>query len=466
MRIDGQEVQDTVRPKRRKMWPLLGIGAFVAAIVVFSFWRRDVQEESPKMLGSVWTAQTEGASRLYFIMEEKRSRRGHFDTDGMYSFNMPYSIFTLHARNSRDGDAPAVCTVARTDGGVADFAKYQVKLHLIEQSEILGPQDSVLWLWNDGLEARNLNTLELVWTSDKLKELNPELGALLPTDRKYYKVLGTLKALTYKGSDARYFQIDPRSGKIQVVNNATLARLSREHTKTADTAFQSLYPDSDSLWSTSVGGLMWGSMIDEATNTWYGMLSSDEQAPSDWKHPRYGFGLSGEVSRSFYRTGFRLERSRILDETHVLLDRASVKKMCDQSFLMGGFLRRPNVDNVWIVTDSADESSAQKSPKAPKVRTARANGKSYLVLHRKAIGDDSPWQVTRLGLDGTVHWTSNTGLADPQHLCDGHGAIVFTGFADHSQPTAKRPDLLVFIDEIKGEVRKLNLITGEMTVGS
>lgn len=446
---------DELAPPPRARW---NKGAILAVVVIVAVlvggWMlgrltRDVQTAAPRMLGGLWTAPAGGTARVYYAMEEERAEQGYFDSDMLHSYRLPYSIFTLHARNARDGGSPTVTTLGRRDQGVAK--DYKVTIHLVEPPEILGPQGNLLWIWMDSLTARDLGTLAPVWTAEKIKALNPELGKLMPKEHKYYKVLGGLNALVFKGADARFFQIDPGTGAIQPVDEARLAAMSKEYTKTADSAFSSLDPESNSLWSTSESGLMWDSLIDEAAGKWYGLLTANERAPEYWKNPRYGFGPSGEVSRALFQANCTIEPSKTTVEPNVRLDPASVSPLGTERFLMGGFLRRPNVDSVWFVGDSGGNAGSQP-----------ADGRSCVVLHRKMLGADSPWQLTRVGLDGKVHWTRSTGLADLEHLSDGSGAIVFSGFADHSQPTNSRPDLLVFVDEKTGKVQRLNLVSDEM----
>ena len=45
--------------------------------------------------------------------------------------------------------------------------------------------------------------------------------------------------------------------------------------------------------------------------------------------------------------------------------------------------------------------------------------KSFIVLHRKAIGEKSPWMLTRLGVDGVRHWTTEIALTELDHVSDG-----------------------------------------------
>lgn len=415
-------------PTRRRWWLLVVLTVVVPAIyVLVDLWTFDIQVSPARVLGPIWTADAGDGPRLYYLMEEeRRQRRIPSYARRRYWFTVSYSVFTLRARDARTGEAAGVAELARIDNAVFG-----------QGPEILGPQGGVLWLWNEGAEARDLQTMQPVFTTETLKELNPEPATLLPVDRQYYKVLGTLKLLVFKGRDARYFQVDADSGKIEPLDDATLG--SYFHTNKADDAFTYLYPDSDSLSSTSVSGLMWNSLTHG--RTWYALLSDEERAdllanPGDAKAPWR------EAARSLYRGTFELEHRPLLGRHEILLDLATVTPVGDTRFLMGGFLRRSRDGNVWPVGD----------------------GTSYLVLHKNALGNETPWYVTRLGLDGSVHWSCSTGLADLHHVCDGGGTAVFTGFADNAQPTRKRPDLFVYIDELTGDVRTLNLVSNEISV--
>ena len=411
---------------RRGLWFIPIFGLILGGVLFINLWTYDRPNEPPRLLGSVWTAKVTGQPRLYYVMEEERyQRRVPSYAQRQNWFTVSYALFTLHARDAHNGTRANTTELARIDNAVSG-----------QGPEILGPQGNVLWLWNGNLEGRKLDTLESLWTATKLTELNPDLAAVLPTDRQYYKVLGKLNALVFKGKDARYFQIDSATGKIQPLDDVTLGR--HFHTKKADDTFTYLFPESDSLWSTSISGLMWNSLT--VGDTWYALLSADERA-NLVDSPGNGNAPWGESARSLYRVTFQWEYRKLLGTNEIKLNPAAVTAVNAERFLMGGFLRRPNTEGLWTVD----------------------GGKSYLVLHRRELGDSSPWYVTRLGLDGTIHWTHCTGLADPQHLCDGQGTVIFTGFAASSQPTRKRPDLFVFIDELSGQTRMLNLVNNEIT---
>lgn len=427
------EIQLVGVPKAKKsrgtLWVTLFIALVLGGTLFITLWTRDGQSAPPRMLGSVCTAKVADQPRLFYVMEEERwQRRIPSYARRMYWFTVSYSLFTLHARDAHSG-----VDAGRTELARIDFAPSG------QGPEILGPQGDILWLWNAGLEGRKTDTLELVWSEAKLAEVNPDVASLFPDERKYCKVIGQLNGLVFKGKDARYFQADSATGRIQPLDDAKLGALF--HTGRADDGFTYNFSGADSLWSTSVGGLMWNSLT--SGDMWYALMSNDERAKLVGS-PGSGNAPWGESSRQLYRGKFEWEYRQVLGTNEVKLDLDTVAPVNGERFLMAGFLRRPNTTKLWTVDD----------------------GKSFLVLHRKEIGADSPWHITRLGLDGTIHWTCSTGLADPMHLCDGLGSLVFTGFAASSQPTRKRPDLFVFVNEQTGEARTLNLVSNEFKAAS
>lgn len=413
------------KKSRGTLWVSLFFALVLGGTLFITLWTRDGQSAPPRMTGSVCTAKVADEPRIYYVMEEERwERRIPSFAMRRHWFTVSYSLFTLHARHARSGAETGRKELARIDNAPSGSGP-----------EILGPQGDILWLWNGGLEGRKIDTLEPVWSVAKLAEINPDAASLIPEERKYCKVIGKLNALVFKGKDARYFQADAATGRIQPLDDATLGGLF--HTGRADDGFTYNSSGTESLWSTSVGGLMWNSLT--SGDMWYALMSSDERAKLVGS-PGRGIAPWGESSRQLYRGRFEWEYRQVLGTNEVKLELDTVAPVNAERFLMAGFLRRPNTTKLWTVDD----------------------GKSFLVLHRKEIGADGPWHITRLGLDGTVHWTCSTGLADPMHLCDGGGTLIFTGFAASSQPTRKRPDLFVFVEEQTGETRTLNLVRNEI----
>src|SRR6185369_5664558 len=160
-----------------------------------------------------------------------------YDPDGAYTYEHSYSVYQLHARAAADGSALASVQVARLDTTGPDFKKYRAYQTLPDGPGILGPQADVLWLWNNGPEARDARTLQPIWTVETLAARSPATGKLLPDDPKYAKVVGAIDQLVLKTTDARYVRVDRTTGDLQPVDEASLAALSEAHTKTADTAF-------------------------------------------------------------------------------------------------------------------------------------------------------------------------------------------------------------------------------------
>ena len=348
-------------------------------------------------------------------MEEERSQRR---TRGrVYSYTVSYSVFTLRSRDARSGAVTGEEVLARIDNAGDGPA-------------IIGPAGSVLWMWNDGLVAMSLTTLKPVWSFEKLKQLNPELGALLPVDRKYYKVLERFNALAYKGADARYFQIDDATGKIEVLDAAALA--SYNNYGRADQGFSAMRTPGEPIRNLSFMGLLSNSLTND--DKWYALLTAEDRAKL-YKSPLSSRNVSGEESRQLYRGNFTWEDRPALGTKEVLLDLDTVLPVNDERYLMGGFLVRQSTDEPW----------------------RPEGGKDALVLHKKLLGQNTPFHLTRLKLDGTAAWNCSIGLADLIYIGDAGDTVVFTGFADKSEPTNERPERIVMIDEKTGAARAVNL---------
>jgi len=441
-------------------WKLC-IGAALALLLIVGGYvlvarTRDMQRSPPRLIGNVFTASVDGEVRVYFVTREDRSTTRPYDTEGAYTYEHSYSLYTLHARNAADGSALAAAQIARIETTSPDFKKYQAYQTLPDGPGILGPQGDVLWLWNNGPEARELRTLGPAWTTDSLKTRNPPFASLLPDDPKYAKVIGALDAMIFKAKDARYFCIDRATGEFQVVDESTLAPLSPEHTKTADSAFSGLGPTGKSLRSVSVSGLIVNEVLDDGT--WYALLTP---AQRESLRERLGYieewnlrmGSVAETATSLFRGRYTLERERNLPRTTIRLDLASVAPVGNERLLMAGFLRRPGAAGAWTIA-------------SPPGVAGSSGATSYIFLHRLTIGEKGVWSLTRIGSDGTKHWTRDTGLTELNHVCDGGTSIVITGFTPDSRPKGHWPERMIFVDEATGALRMLNVASGELTAGN
>jgi hypothetical protein len=387
----------------------------VGGLIVLTLKANDHRLREPRLSSAVWTAQADGQPRLYFVMEEERSQRRH--RGSVYPYTVTYSLFTLRSRDARTGDVTGEQELARIDNAG-------------DGPLVIGPQGSVLWMWNDGLVAMSLSTLKPVWSAEKLKQLNPELGAFLPVDRKYYKVLERFNALAYKGADARYYQVDDATGKISILDEAALA--SHDNHGRAEQAFSEMDSPGQPVRNLGFMGVLWNSFTHE--DKWYALLTTEARAKL-YKAPGRGSTASGEDARQLYRGNFTWEDRPALGSKEVLLDMDTVAPLNDERYLMGGFLIRRSTNKMWRPEGGAD----------------------VLVMHKKLLGENTPLHLTRLRLDGTTAWSSSIGLADLKMVCDAGDTIVFTGFADMSEPTDERPERLVMIDERTGATRTVTL---------
>ena len=387
----------------------------VGGAIVLSLKANDHRLREPRLSSAVWTAQADGQPRLYFVMEEERSQRRY--RGRVYPYTVTYSLFTLRSRDARTGAVTGEQELARIDNAG-------------DGPLVIGPQGSVLWMWNDGLVAMNLGTLKPVWSAEKLKQLNPELGAFLPVDRKYFKVLGKFDALAYKGADARYYQVDDATGKITVLDETALA--SHDSYGRAEQAFSEMHTPGEPERNIGFMGVLWNSFAHD--DKWYALLTAEQRAKL-YEAPGRGGTASGEDARQLYRANFTWEDRPALGSKEVLLDMETVAPLNDERYLMGGFLIRRSTNKVWRPEGGTD----------------------VLVMHKKLLGQNTPFHLTRLKLDGTAAWSASIGLADLKMVCDAGDTIVFTGFADHSEPTGERPERIVMIDEKTGAVRSVSL---------
>lgn len=408
-------------PSRGKFTALAIVALVVVLAVGIPFITRSARVTEPRELsGRLWVATAGGLPRVYYVTEEEHSQYGRYRTRRS-------GVFHLFARDPRTGEQVAGGELAKIPNARSD-----------QGPEIIGVAGGMLWVWNGGLEGRDLSSLQPVWTAEKLKQVNPEAGQFLPAEKKFYKAHPSLDALVYKGLDTRYFRVDPAGGKLEVVPDEALGQFA--WSKKADDGFTWPWPESGSIRPLSVADLMWDSLPTDEGD-WYAMVSAEEGRNfSHW--PKRGKAPYGDVARSLHRTTYKPDHK---GEPGV--DVKAFEPVGDRRFVLGGFLRRPG--------------GAFYNEKAWRC----ADGKSVLVLSKTVLGESAPWQLTRLGLDGAEDWTRSTGLAELQHFADGQGAVVFAGYADFAQPTRNRPNLLVFIDEATGRALTLNVKSGELRPG-
>lgn len=439
--------------------------AAVAAFWVFVLQTRDVQRVPPHVVGSVWPVRVDDATRICFITREDRAEVRSFDVEGVYTYQHTYSIYLLHGRDARSGALIASVEIARVDTTKPDFKRNVAKVTLAEDPEILGTVDDSIWLWNRGLESRNGATFATQRTPADVSAANPALAASLPDDRKYARVSKALNALVIKSRDARYYKADPATAKLEPVDEATLAALSTEHTKTAESAFATLVAAGRSL-AASTGPGVWCRKAFVEDGVWLALLTADERARlsprlgslEDWEYHNWAFSF-GESPRMAFRGRYKVTPEPNFARNAMDLDLASVEPLNQDRLLMSGFLRRPGGGGAWTLpAEALAGSQADRSAHQPKAQ---------LVLHRNALGEKQPWRLMKLGWNGKVYWDRSTGLNELDELCDGDGMIVLTGLsvADADEPKGARPGRMLFISEDTGSAVSLNVVSGEMSRG-
>lgn len=455
--------RETTHPVRRasrgfSRWLLLLVmvvgGAALAALCLLFFRTRDIQRTPPRLIGNLWAAPASAAAsarRVYFVTREDRAESRAYDVDANYTYQHSYSLYVLHCRDA-EGQLLTSTQLARIETTSPDFNRYRAYATLPDGPGILGVQADVLWLWNNGPEARDLNTLAPVWSAADQRARDPIAAKLLPDDPKYVRVISPLNALVFKGADAAYYQINlapalAGQSQFQPIDEHALAAFSQEHSKTADTAFRTAPSRGKSLNSVSVAGLIFNELLDDGA--WYALLSSDQR---DALTGRLGFleewplraGQVRESPASLYAATYSTEPAPAFKRTRLQLDLSTLSPRGSDRFIMAGFLRKPDTQDAWSVPIPSDASPA--SP---------AN--AYLVLHRQAISTTSPWLLTLLSTDGSKLWTCDTSLTELAHVADGGSSIIISGFRTSTEPTALRPEHLLFIDLASGALKALDL---------
>lgn len=428
---------------------VVAFAAFAGLSLLF-FRTRDIQRTPPRIIGNVWSSLAESGGRVYFVTREDRAETRAYDVDASYSYDHSYSLYVLHCR-AADGRLLNSSLIARIETTSPDFKRYRAYATLPDGPGILGTQADVIWLWNKGPEARDLNTLNPVWRAADQMSRDPKAARLLPDDPKYTRVISPLDAMVFKGTDAAYYQIarGPGTGdaQFQPIDEQALAALSQEHSKTADSAFRTAPSRGKSLNPVSVSGLVVNDVL--ADGAWYALLSSDQRQALTG---RLGFleewhlrtAQVHESAATLHAGTYAAEVDRSFQRTRLQLDLASVQPRGTARFIMAGFLRKPGAASEWSVEPASGAASA-------------TSGKAYVVLHRQAIGDKAPWLLTLLRTDGSEAWTCDTSLTEIGQVADAGSAIVLTGFRASDQPTALRAEQVLFINLASGTLNVLDL---------
>lgn len=363
----------------------------------------------PNLTGSLWSADAAGRKTLYYVIEEERqnapSRRRSTSTFTRYELIARDLVTAQLLKKERLRDVRGATTGRGPD--------------------ILGPAPGALWLWNEGPEARDYQSLKVRFESADLQKNNPELASVLPTDKKFYKVSTPHNALLFKGTDARFYQIDAQTGKISPARTDLLQNVTWMNS--VEEGFRYVQPPGRYEVSLIWEGLQIRSFV-TPTRLWYSLLSDEERDKvSRW--PGGSDAPYGEVARQLYRTPYTPD-----DQGKPEIQPSAIQKVGKERFLQGGFLKRSR-QAVWDVPDPS----------------------SSLVLCKDALGENKPWVLARLTRDGKALWRRSTGLFKIEELADGGEWVILYGFTDNREPTRDRPARLVWINTATGKHQEVGV---------
>lgn len=407
------------RHSRGWIWPLLGLTLLVGVLVAFGLFARDVQDTPPSISGRLWRARVGDTTLVVYVTQEERSKAVRGVSDD-YSRHEPYTRYELVARRLPDG-----------------LRVKSLKLADIRRSPnagdplIIGVVGDVIWLWRDGLEARNLRDLSVQATMATLAGTGAESAAdILPREPKGYAILAEPPTLVARGRDARFYAIEPGAGAVRQVDPSTFP--STTSSTRLEDRFDYLVPPGQSRPFTSPSNILQRSFL-TSDGKWYALMSESERTgvsrwPSGEEHPY------GEVARSPYRTTYKLD-----DRRKPEVDTARLRVLGTERLIQAGFVVR----YAWSMWDVSDPSSS-------------------LVLAKNALGSSAPWVIVRLARDGTVLWRTSTELTAPSELLDLGDHIAFIGPETRDGPSDRQRQRLVWISERTGTRHAVSIATGEV----
>lgn len=382
------------------------VAAALVGIAACDTRTRDVQDAPPRLSGTVWRAASNGETLVVYLTREERSTGPALSDEPSVHTN-PYSRVVLTVRRVPD-----------------DSVVHSLPLGDIKRGDdnhlpsIIGIVGDVVWLWRGELEARRLSDLSIIASLRTLAGKGAESQSdPLPGELAAYAIAPEPPTLIARGKDARFYAIDAATSSVTPFDPATLPATGYGR---IDDRFNALVPPGRARGFAQPHDVMQRSFL-TSTGQWYALLSESERG-SVTRWPRGEDHPTGQVARSLYRTGYRMD-----DRRQPEIDPGRLTQIGGARLIQAGFLvRGPGA--VW---DVADPSSS-------------------LVLAKGELGTASPWEVVRLARDGSVVWRTSTGMAHPSALLDLGSHVAFLESAAGSER-------LVWIDTRSGESRTVSL---------
>ena len=406
------------------------IGSFALGIVVSTV--LEVGESHPvELIGELWTGQDEGHTGLYFLTQEIKHK---------FAFKEPFLIpqviefkrYMLHRWDLSQGHEQAKIFLADREGreGVP---------------KVLGLVRGWLWLWNDHLEARDLETLEIRGGSETLLEANPTLAQVFPHHPDFFRISAREQSLLVKSLDAQYFilldsgwqlklledeklgvtELDCRLNWLRIPQERCQAERSAVWYGKAQYLFESARSKGQELWGTTISDYLHQSLRGE--HAWYALLSQEERSHVTANDLHHAGRPTGDVARQFYQAPYHLDTWG--KELVLNLDR--IEALGNDRFLKGGMLIRRDV-----IEEHNDSWLLETPP-------------SVLVLYKTTIQKESPWELARLGLDGKILWQANSGLSVIQHYLPTNQTVVFGGYAFTKPGTSEKSVFQIVLIDVQ-----------------
>ncbi len=430
----------TATPDKRRH-PVIGglvvLGAlsvmFVLGAILAKF--LELQDTSPpELIGGLWNAKVDQDQTVYLLTEKviHELRLTKFLPWEKTTFRR----YTLQSRKSQDGSILAEEILGdRYSRG--------------QPSEILGIAGNYLWLWNEQLEVRDLKTLELVADSETLRSTNASFGGVFPNSSKFFRVSARLDTLIFQSLDARYFIVSPQEWILRELVDENMKSTAldcrqdwTQHQTSngivecgkvwygkAKSLFQIAESDGKSLWGTTYNDYLHQSLRDK--EAWYALLSPEEKnklSKSDIAHQSKPYW---DVARMFYRVPYLHNAQR--NELELNLDH--IQTINQTRFIKGGLLKRRSV------VERTEYTWRLNSPP------------SVMVLSKPTLEENSPWQITRMSLEGQVVWSVSTKLVILGEVLPGEQYLVLGGFENARGAQGRIPMRLITIDVIDGRLR-------------
>ena len=388
------------------------------AFLVFLVGISDRQESPPALSSSLYHADVGDDTRVCYLTVE-----GRVATGGSARTNLTttrYNRYRLLGLDIRSG-------VIVAEVPLGDRLRDDPTPQIID---VVGDQ---LWMWDGGLMIRETEKLGVVADGERLRAANPDLAEVIPTEASFFRSSAWFDGMTFKGLDARHYEVCGPDWKVRPIEEELDARAS---SGTSWVTFG---------WHEGSGRarsdrLFFNADVDG--DTWFALLSKEERSMlGRWSgEPTTA---SGEHWRRAYRAPCaRRVKGRDLagwDRFETELDPERLEELGDESFLLGGLLASPRTDAAWRLDEP----------------------RSGLVMSKPSIAKEATWTMTRLDRDGAVVWKAETGLAGLEAVIDARDFAVLGGFPDHDL-FPKEPYELVLIDLADGSTRVFQPQTSEL----